>query len=106
MRPAVAGDGGQQSRGAKSAGDRGLPGRPTLARAHRGVTHSTGWNGLGWAVGLAFAVTLAASLAEAQPCPKGTLRIYTSWALQGDRAAEGRGMKNGVEMAVAEAGGG
>ena len=67
---------------------------------------STGWSWLGTAVGSLFAVVLAVSAAEAQRCPKGTLRIYASWALQGDRAAEGNGMKNGVDMSVAEAGGG
>jgi branched-chain amino acid transport system substrate-binding protein len=57
-------------------------------------------------VGLLFVVVLAVSTAETQPCPKGTLRIYASWTLQGNRAAEGNAMKNGVDMSVAEAGGG
>jgi branched-chain amino acid transport system substrate-binding protein len=58
-------------------------------------------------VGLAaFAMVLVTSAPEAQSCSKGKLRVYASWALRGDRAAEGSGMKNGVDMAVAEAGGG
>jgi len=69
------------------------------------VTHSTGRNGLGLAAGLAFVVVLAASGGEAQPCAKGTLRLYTSFVMQGEAAADGIGMKNGVDMAVAEAGG-
>lgn len=69
------------------------------------MTHSTRWNGLGSAAGLAFAMIIAASAAEAQPCPKGTLRIYTSWTQQGGMAAEGSGMKHGVDLAIAEAGG-
>jgi branched-chain amino acid transport system substrate-binding protein len=43
--------------------------------------------------------------ATAQPCPKGKLRIYTSWPMQGAMIPEGTGMKNGVDMAVAEVGG-
>jgi branched-chain amino acid transport system substrate-binding protein len=54
---------------------------------------------------LALAVMLAASAAEAHACPGGTLRVYTSWAMRGGMAAEGTGMKNGVDMAVSEAGG-
>ena len=38
-------------------------------------------------------------------CPKGKLRFYTSWPMQGAMLPEGTGMKNGVDMAVAEAGG-
>ena len=52
----------------------------------------------------ALAVALAGP-AAAQQCPKGKLRIYTSWPMQGAMLAEGTGMKNGVDMAVAEAGG-
>src|SRR5215813_539544 len=33
------------------------------------------------------------------------LRIYTSWPMQGAMIPEGTGMKNGVDMAVAEASG-
>ena len=42
---------------------------------------------------------------EAQQCPKGKLRLYTSWPMQGAMLPEGTGMKNGVDLAVAEAGG-
>src|SRR6202023_3368218 len=52
---------------------------------------------------LALAVTMDAT---AQQCPKGKLRIYTSWPMQGAMIPEGTGMKNGLDMAVAEAGGG
>src|SRR5258705_10359275 len=38
----------------------------------------------------------------AQSCPKGKLRMYTSWPMQGAMLPEGTGMKNGVDMAVAE----
>ena len=43
--------------------------------------------------------------ATAQQCPKGKLRIYTSWPMQGAMIPEGTGMKNGVDLAVSEAGG-
>src|SRR5690349_2590665 len=42
---------------------------------------------------------------DAQQCPKGKLRIYTSWPMQGAMLPEGTGMKNGVDLAVAEANG-
>jgi branched-chain amino acid transport system substrate-binding protein len=43
---------------------------------------------------------------EAQrPCPKGKIKFYTSWPMQGAMIPEGTGMKNGVNMAVEEAGG-
>src|SRR5882762_5289066 len=41
--------------------------------------------------------------AAAQQCPKGKLRLYTSWPMQGAMLPEGTGMKNGVDLAVAEA---
>ena len=41
----------------------------------------------------------------AQQCPKGKLRIYTSWPMQGAMIPEGTGMKNGLDMAFAEVGG-
>jgi branched-chain amino acid transport system substrate-binding protein len=53
---------------------------------------------------VALAVALAPP-AEAQQCPKGKLRLYTSWPMQGAMIPEGTGMKNGVDQAVAEAGG-
>jgi branched-chain amino acid transport system substrate-binding protein len=43
--------------------------------------------------------------ADAQQCPKGKLRVYTSWPMQGAMIPESTGMKNGVNLAVAEAGG-
>lgn len=52
-------------------------------------------------------VVLAAAggSASAQQCPKGKLRLYTSWPMQGAMLPEGTGMKNGVDLAVAEANG-
>ena len=38
--------------------------------------------------------------APAQQCPKGKLRLYTSWPMQGAMLPEGTGMKNGVDLAV------
>jgi branched-chain amino acid transport system substrate-binding protein len=43
--------------------------------------------------------------AHAQQCPKGKLRLYTSWPMQGAMLPEGTGMKNGVDLAVSEVGG-
>jgi branched-chain amino acid transport system substrate-binding protein len=55
--------------------------------------------------GMAALVVALAAPADAQQCPKGKLRIYTSWPMQGAMIPEGTGMKNGVDMAVAEVGG-
>lgn len=63
-----------------------------------------GWKWLGVACIVALVVALAAPT-EAQQCPKGKLRIYTSWPMQGAMIPEGTGMKNGVNLAVAEVGG-
>ncbi|HEV8310613.1 MAG TPA: branched-chain amino acid ABC transporter substrate-binding protein [Methylomirabilota bacterium] len=63
-----------------------------------------GWKWLGIAC-LALVVLALAGPSDAQQCPKGKLRIYTSWPMQGAMIPEGTGMKNGVDMAVAEAGG-
>jgi branched-chain amino acid transport system substrate-binding protein len=52
----------------------------------------------------ALAVAIAGP-ADAQQCPKGKLKMYTSWPLQGAMIPEGTGMKNGVNLAIAEAGG-
>ena len=41
----------------------------------------------------------------AQQCPKGKLRLYTSWPMQGAMLPEGTGMKNGVDLAVSEVNG-
>jgi branched-chain amino acid transport system substrate-binding protein len=38
-------------------------------------------------------------------CPKGKIKFYTSWPMQGAMIPEGTGMKNGVNMAVEETGG-
>jgi branched-chain amino acid transport system substrate-binding protein len=38
--------------------------------------------------------------ANAADCPKGKIKIYTSWPLQGAMLPEGTGMKNGVNLAV------
>jgi branched-chain amino acid transport system substrate-binding protein len=48
------------------------------------------------------AVPLAgyAMSADAQTCPKGDIKIYTSWPMQGAMIPEGTGMKNGVDLAV------
>ena len=63
-----------------------------------------GWKWLGIACVVALVVAVAAP-SDAQQCPKGKLRIYTSWPMQGAMIPEGTGMKNGVDMAVAEVGG-
>jgi branched-chain amino acid transport system substrate-binding protein len=59
-------------------------------------------------VAIACVVVLGVALAapsDAQQCPKGKLRIYTSWPMQGAMIPEGTGMKNGVDMVVGELGG-
>src|SRR5919198_1942823 len=56
------------------------------------------------AIGLATIVVLATG-ASAQQCPKGKLRLYTSWPMQGAMLPEGTGMKNGVDLAVSETNG-
>jgi branched-chain amino acid transport system substrate-binding protein len=38
--------------------------------------------------------------ASAADCPKGKIKIYTSWPLQGAMLPEGTGMKNGVKLAL------
>ena len=63
-----------------------------------------GWKWMGMA-GMAALVVALAAPADAQQCPKGKLRIYTSWPMQGAMLPEGTGMKNGVDLAVAEVGG-
>jgi branched-chain amino acid transport system substrate-binding protein len=63
-----------------------------------------GWKWLGIAC-LAVCVVALAAPADAQQCPKGKLRIYTSWPMQGAMIPEGTGMKNGVDLAVSEVGG-
>src|SRR5262245_43524012 len=68
----------------------------------RPTTRSVNLNVYLWAAAV---LVTQVSVAEAQQCPKGKLRIYTSWPIQGAMLAEGTGMKNGVDMAVAEVGG-
>jgi branched-chain amino acid transport system substrate-binding protein len=55
--------------------------------------------------GMAALVVMLAAPASAQQCPKGKLRIYTSWPMQGAMIPESTGMKNGVNLAVSEVGG-
>lgn len=62
------------------------------------------WKWLGVACAAAGLLALAVP-SEAQQCPKGKLRLYTSWPMQGAMLPEGTGMKNGVDLAVSEVGG-
>src|SRR5262245_3212339 len=57
------------------------------------------------AVSLRLGVLGFVSGADSQQCPKGKLRLYTSWPMQGAMLPEGTGMKNGVDLAVSEVGG-
>jgi len=41
--------------------------------------------------------------ANAADCPKGKIKIYTSWPMQGAMVPEGTGMKNGVNLAIEQA---
>jgi branched-chain amino acid transport system substrate-binding protein len=43
--------------------------------------------------------------AQAADCSKGKIKIYTSWPMQGAMVPEGTGMKNGVNLAIEQAGG-
>ena len=54
---------------------------------------------------LMVAVVLAVAPTDAQPCPKGKLRIYGSWPMQGVTHSVAIGLKSGLEMAVEEVGG-
>ena len=40
--------------------------------------------------------------ASAADCPKGKIKLYTSWPMQGAMLPEGTGMKNGVDLAVSQ----
>src|ERR1041385_9041690 len=61
---------------------------------------------LGLVCGALGAMAMVSSDATAQQqCPKGKLRLYTSWPMQGAMIPEGTGMKNGIDMAVAEVNG-
>src|SRR5213593_3608112 len=57
------------------------------------------------AVALCLGVVAGVAGVDAQQCPKGKLRFYTSWPMQGAMIPEGTGMKNGVDLAVSEVGG-
>ena len=63
-----------------------------------------GWLGAFGAMALIMVATIPMD-GDAQSCPKGKLRIYTSWPMQGAMIPEGTGMKNGLDMAIAETGG-
>jgi len=62
------------------------------------------WNVLAYAV-VALPLVGASLGAEAADCPKGKIKIYTSWPMQGAMLPEGTGMKNGVDLAIAQNGG-
>jgi len=65
-----------------------------------------GWKRLGILLSAVLALVAISQMdATAQQCPKGKLRIYTSWPMQGAMIPEGTGMKNGLDMAIAEVGG-
>src|SRR5919108_3362605 len=92
------------------------PGIVSYPPADQGLHHSADHGGPAMrvsritAVAVAFlAVVFVAVVfvadAHAQQCPKGKLRLYTSWPMQGAMLPEGTGMKNGVELAVSEVGG-
>lgn len=58
-----------------------------------------GWMRLGIVFGAVLALVATNLIdATAQQCPKGKLRIYTSWPMQGAMIPEGTGMKNGVDI--------
>src|SRR5687767_14296786 len=61
------------------------------------------WGGLVSAV--VMTVAISSSTADAQQCPKGKLRIYASLPMGGVTHSVAIGLKNGLEMAVAEADG-
>ena len=54
---------------------------------------------------LALFLAVAAPTSDAQECPKGKVRLYASATMQGAMLPLGAGMRNGIDMAVAEAGG-
>ena len=55
-----------------------------------------GWTRLGILLSAVLALVAISQMdATAQQCPKGKLRIYTSWPMQGAMIPEGTGMKNG-----------
>jgi len=50
-------------------------------------------------VALALSLGGVSAGVDAAECPKGKIKIYTSWPMQGAMLPEGTGMKNGVELA-------
>ena len=60
------------------------------------------WNALAFMVA-ALPLAGLSLAANAADCPKGKIKIYTSWPMQGAMIPEGTGMKNGVELAVDQA---
>src|SRR5579864_5160801 len=53
---------------------------------------------------MVMALPLAALSVEASAadCPKGKIKLYTSWPMQGAMLPEGTGMKNGVDLAISQ----
>jgi branched-chain amino acid transport system substrate-binding protein len=62
-----------------------------------------GFNALALTATVALLVGLPLA-ANAADCSKGKIKIYTSWPMQGAMLPEGTGMKNGVNLAVDQAG--
>ncbi len=60
----------------------------------------TRWKVLALLVVALLVVSLPMSADAQQKCPKGKIRLYTSWPMQGGMLPEGTGMKNGVNLAV------
>ena len=83
---------------AKLGADRSNCSRCTFTRKGD-VMRRWGWLGILWGTALAVVATIPMDV-TAQQCPKGKLRIYTSWPMQGAMIPEGTGMKNGVDLAV------
>jgi len=63
------------------------------------------WRIAGLGVALLALLVWAPAGDAAKHCPKGKMKFYTSWPMQGAMIPEGTGMKNGVNMAVEEVGG-
>lgn len=57
------------------------------------------WNALAFMV-VALPLAGLSLAANAADCPKGKIKIYTSWPMQGAMLPEGTGMKDGVELAM------
>jgi branched-chain amino acid transport system substrate-binding protein len=57
------------------------------------------WNALAFMVA-ALPLAGLSLAANAADCPKGKIKIYTSWPMQGAMIPEGTGMKDGVDLAV------